>query len=156
MSRARLYLHLAALLTPLAAAGLWGALMFGIYGGFPSTQFLLFGGIGVLSAQIAALLGWRGLDRRAREGRDAWVVGFGMAAITHVLFGVLGDVWLIAAAGGWHEAIGSGGVTSAVIQVLFFVAMSLFALGAITFPVTALMAHWIAVLRRRELADVDT
>lgn len=74
-----------------------------------------------------------------------------MAAITHALFGVLGDVLLIAAVGGWREAAGNGKVSDIVLQMVFFFAASVFALGAITFPATALLAHWIAALRRKEL-----
>lgn len=152
MSRARLHLHLAALLAPLAVAAAWCLLMSVSSGGFSARQFLVFGGIGVLSAQTAALLCWRALDRRARAGDGAWIVGLVMATITHLLFGIFGDALLIFAAGGWARAIGEGGVTSFITQIAFFTLMSVFALGALTFPVTALLANWIGAVRRRELA----
>lgn len=153
MSRARLWLHLAALLAPLAAVSVGpfmardAGVMFGLSG------FAIYGSIAVVSAQVAALLRWRALERHAREGHGAWRTGIGMAAITHLLFGVLADAVLIAAIGGWQEAAGTGKPSDIVLQMAFFFAASVFALGAVTFPATALLAHWIAALRRKELVD---
>jgi len=148
-----LWLHLAALLAPLAAAGAWTLIAREAELTFGPGGLAIFGGVAVIAAQVAALLRWRALERRAREGRGAWRTGIGMAAITHVLFGVLADVLLIAAVGGVQQAAGTGRFSDILLQMAFFFAASVFALGAVTFPATALLAHWIAALRRKELAD---
>lgn len=152
---ARWILHLAALLAPLAAASLWCLRMPDASGSVVWRQFLIFGGIGVVSAQLAALLRWRALERRAHAGRGAWLTGIGMAAITHVLFGVVGVALLMGGIAGWDSSTGQGSGSTFVLQALFFVAISIFAVGAITFPATALLTHWVANLRRKELAHVS-
>lgn len=152
---ARLTLHLVALLAPFAAASLWCLLLLMMSGGNGEVawrQFLLFGGLGALAAQIAALLRWRALERRAREGVGAWLTGIGMAAITHLLFAIFGELLLVVALGGWRSAAGTGRASDIVIQMFFFLLVSMFAVGAITFPSTALLVQWIANRRRKELA----
>ena len=155
MSRARLWLHVAALVAPLAAAGAWMLVMreASLSSGFGGFVFFGIGCVAVVSAQVAALLRWRALERRAREGHGAWLTGIGMAAITHLLFGVFADLLLVAAVGAVGQASDAGKPSDLALQVLFFFIMSVFALGAITFPATALLAHWIAALRRKELFD---
>ena len=152
MSRSRLLLHLAALLLPPAAAALFAALV------NRDPEFVLrialyFGGAGALAAQIAAILRWPALERRARAGTGGWLAGLGMAAITHALFGVLIVVGLAFAVGGWEKSAGSGRPSDLVVQALFFIAMSVLPLGALTFPLTAGLAEVVSRLRARELAD---
>jgi len=153
VSHARLWLHVAALLAPLAATAAWMLISHLADMAFGYVGLAIFGGVAVVSAQIAALLRWRALERRAREGHGAWLTGIGMAAITHLLFGVFADLLLIAAVGAVGQASDAGKPSDLVLQVLFFFIMSVFMLGAITFPATALLAHWIAALRRKELLD---
>lgn len=151
MSRARMTLHLAALLAPLAAAALWGLMMRHAVTGFAWRPALIFGGIGALSAQCAALLRWPALERRARAGSDAWITGIGMAAITHILFGVLLVALIALGVGGWRNAAGTGRPSDLVVQALFFMVASLFTVGIVTFPAGAWIAHRVAAMRRREL-----
>jgi hypothetical protein len=141
-----------AVLMPLVAAGLWCAAMSAVDGALAWRQSLLFAGLGVACAQLAALARWRALQRRAQAGRGAWRTGLGMAVVTHATFGVLCAALLILVAGGWREAAGSGRVSDILVQMLFFSTASLFPPGLVTFPATALVAQGIAALRRREIA----
>lgn len=151
MSRARLLLHVAAFVAPLGAAGLWSALMVRVNDGVAWGQFGVFGGLGVVAAESAAALRWKALDRRARAGTGAWLTGLGMAAITHALFGVLFVTAIVLSLGSWQAAAGTGGPIDLLVQALFFVAISVSAVGLVTFPLTALLAQVIAMLRRSEL-----
>ena len=153
MSRARIVLHLAALLAPFAAVALWSLVLFHDDLSHAIVEALAFGAAAALAAQIAAALRWRALERRARENRGGWQTGIGMAAITHVLFGVFVDAALVFATG-WTASMGTGKPTDLIAQVIFFTLISLTTVGLITFPFTALVAQWVAGLRRRELADV--
>ncbi len=157
MSRARFLLHLAALIAPLGAACLWNLVMYRVNDGFALNQFAIFGGLGALAAEISAALRWPALERRAREGGGAWLTGLGMAVLTHVLFGVLFVGAIVIALGGWRAAAGTGSPFDLVLQAAFFFVMSLSAVGVVTFPATACLAHALARLRRRELglADAD-
>ena len=148
---ARLLLHLAALIAPPLAAMLFCLLLPHAGAAFPWQQVALFGGVGVVAAQVSALLLWRALERRAREGRGAWVVGLGMAALTHLLFGVLFDLALVLAVGGWRDAAGNGQVSDLFLQIVFFAAISMLSVGVITFPATVAFAHIVAARRRKEL-----
>jgi hypothetical protein len=149
---ARAWLHIAALLAPLGAAAGWSALASPADPSLGLRQSAIFGGLGALAAQIAALLRWRALERRAREGSGAWKTGIGMAVLTHVLFGVL-FVAAMAASMRFLEAGDPGNAKDLLVQAAFFIAASLFAVGALSLPLTALLAWKIAVLRRREIAD---
>ncbi len=153
MSRARLLLHVAALLLPLAAAATF-ALMVSRDPDFVLRMTAYFGGAGALAAQIAVLLRWRAFDRRARAGRGGWIAGIGMAAIAHAMFGVLLVIGLAIALGGWRQSAGTGSPFDLVLQALFFITMSVLPLGILTFPVTAALAEFIARMRHRELTDV--
>lgn len=151
MSRARLLLHLAALVVPVAAAAAWSFALNAADPRLALRQTLIFGGLGVVAAQIAALARWRALDRRARAGEGAWVTGLGMAALTHVLFGVLFALALNASLL-WLQPGSDGGVGAVVVQALFFIAMSVLTIGLLSFPLTAALAQGLAALRARELA----
>lgn len=151
MSRARLILHLVALLAPLIATSAWCVLVYQSNAAGAWGVVAVVGGLAALSAQVAALLRWRALDRRARAGQGAWLAGIGMAAITHALFGVLLDAALVLSLGGWREAAGTGRPSDLLLQSLFFFVMSVMPVGLVTFPATALFASWIAALRRKEL-----
>jgi len=152
VSRARLLLHLAALLAPFVAAALWCVLLFRNEASRALGQALVLGTGGALSAQIAALLRWRALDRRARDGSGGWQTGIGMAAITHALFGLLLDAALVASVG-WTQSMGTGRPSDLVVQVIFFSMASVLTVGLVTFPFTALLAQWVATQRRKEIAD---
>jgi hypothetical protein len=153
VSGARITLHLAALFAPLLAVSAWCLILYRVQSGDALGVIALVGGLGILSAQIAALLRWRALDARARKGHGAWLTGIGMAALTHVVFGILLDVALVFAIGGWREAAGTGHPTDLLLQSLFFFFASVVPVGLVTFPATALLAHWIAALRRKEFVD---
>ena len=153
MSRARLLLHVAALLLPPAAAALF-AVMVNRDPAFVLRMAVYFGGAGALSAQIAALLRWPALERHAIAGSGGWLAGLGMAAIAHLVFGILLVIGLAVASGGWEKSAGTGRPSDLIFQALFFIAMSIMPLGALTFPLTAAVAEYVARLRARELADV--
>jgi len=152
VSHARLWLHVAALLAPLAAAAAWSFLLNPDDARLALRQTCLFGGLAAVAAQIAALSCWRALDRRARAGSGAWKVGIGMAAITHLLFGALFalgmnvSLWLLRSAD-------ASSIGDAAVQALFFVAVSALSVGFVSFPLTAALAHGLAGLRARELGD---
>ena len=112
---ARLLLHLVALLVPLLVAALFCMVQHGTLGTLVWRQLVLLGGVGLVAAQLAALISWRALERRAREGRGAWVVGLGMAALTHLLFGVLFDLAIVLAFGSWRAAAGTGQPTDLLL-----------------------------------------
>lgn len=152
MSRARVLLHLAALIVPFAVAAAWSLVVNRADSRPDLEQTVIFGSLGALSAQIAATLRWRALDRRARAGEGAWKAGLGMAAITHVLFGLLFAA-AVNASVLWLQPEGASGVGHVMLQVVFFVAISMLAAGIATFPLTAALAQGIAALRRKELAD---
>ena len=152
MSRARAVLHLAALVVPFAVAAVWSVIANRADTGFDLEQTVIFGGLGALSAQVAAALRWRALDRRARAGEGAWKAGIGMAAITHALFGVLFAA-AVNASVLWLQPEGASGATDVMLQVVFFVAVSMLVVGLATFPLTAALAQGVAALRRKELAD---
>ncbi|MEP6938409.1 MAG: hypothetical protein ABI846_01495 [Rudaea sp.] len=153
MSRSRLSLHLAALLLPLAAAALF-ALMVDRDPAFVLRMAAYFGGAGALAAQVAALVRWPALERRAAAGWGGWLAGLGMAAITHVLFGMFVVIGLALAVGDWQHGAGTGKPFDLVLQALFFVAVSVMPLGALTFPLSAGLAEIVSRMRHRELADV--
>jgi hypothetical protein len=145
-------LHLAALLIALLATSLWSLALNRGDLQLALKQDAIFGGIGALSAQLAALLRWRALERRARAGEGAWLTGLGMAAITHVLFGLIFTAALNASVR-WLQPDEAGTASDVVLQALFFVAMSVLVVGVVSFPLTAALAQGIAALRRKELAD---
>jgi hypothetical protein len=152
VSRARLLLHLAALIAPFVAAGAFCALLFRSETISAWRQASVLGGIGALAAQIAAAVCWRSLDRRAGAGSGAWKIGLGMAALTHLLFGILLTA-AFAASIRLLDAGDSGNAKDLLLQAAFFALASLTTVGAITFPLSAWLAEAIAALRRKELAD---
>lgn len=152
MSRARLLLHLAALVVPFALAAAWSAVSDRGDSQLGLRQALIFGGLGALSAQLAALLRWPALERRAQAGEGAWKAGLGMAALTHVFFGVLFAAALNASVL-WLQPDKASAAADVVLQALFFIAMPVLVAGIVSFPSTAVLAQGIAALRRKELAD---
>lgn len=151
MIAARGWLHIGALLIPLAAAVGWTLLVFrdDLAGGLLKT--LYFAGPAMVAAQVVAVLRWRALERRATAGEGGWKTGLGMAAMTHGLFGVLLAV-VLALAAGLSKGLVDSGFGNLIGQAAFFTIASISAAGAITFPVTALLAQRIASMRQRELA----
>lgn len=152
MSRARVLLHLAGLVVPFAIAAAWSLAVDRNDPQLGLKQTAIFGLLGALSAQVAALLRWPALDQRARAGAGAWKTGLGMAAITHVLFGLLFALALNASLL-WLQPGEASDAVDAILQALFFITMSMLAAGLVTFPLTAALAQGIAALRRKELAD---
>lgn len=152
MSRARLYLHLAALAVPFAVAAAWSFALDSADPRLAVKQGAIFGGLGALSAQLAALLRWRALERRARAGEGGWKTGLGMAALTHVFFGVLFTAALNASVL-WLQPGEASDAVDVILQVLFFVATSMLVVGGASFPLTAVLAQGVAARRREELAD---
>lgn len=150
MSRARLLLHLAALVVPVAAAAAWSFALNPADLRLALRQTQIFGGLGVVAAQLAALARWRALDRRARDGTGAWKTGLGMAVLTHVLFGVLFALALNASLL-WLQPADASSLRDAIMQTLFFIAMSMLTIGLLSFPLTAVLAQVLAALRAREL-----
>jgi hypothetical protein len=148
-----LLLHVLALLLPVAAIALFASMVDRDFA-HVVRQAALFGGAGALSAQVAALLRWRALERRARAGHGGWITGLGMAAITHGLFGVLIVIGLAVAAGDWHDIAGTVRVSDLFVQALFFIAVSVLPVGMLTFPLTAAIAEFVARVRQRELPNV--
>ena len=152
MSRARIVLHLVALLAPFLAAGAFCALLFRSETISAWRQAGVLGGIGALAAQIAAAVCWRPLDRRARAGSGAWKIGLAMAALTHLLFGVL-LMGAFAASIRLLDAGDPGGAKDLLLQAAFFALASLTTVGALTLPLSAWLAQVLAAMRRTELAD---
>ena len=151
MSHARLLLHVVALVAPFAAATLFAAALDHDDPALAAKHALLFGLPAAIAAQVAAFVRWRALDRRAHEPHGGWQAGIGMALITHVLFAVTADTALLTATG-WHAGT-DGSIGAMLVQMIFFFLASIGAVGAVTFPITALLAQWIAARRREEIAD---
>jgi hypothetical protein len=151
VSRARLLLHVAALIAPFAAATLFAAAIDHDDAALAAKQTVMFGAPGAIAAEIAAWLRWPALDRRAHEGSGGWQTGIGMALITHVLFAVIVDAALLTATG-WREGT-DGSISAAFGQTTFFFLASIGAAGVVTLPFTTLLAQWIAARRREEIAD---
>lgn len=153
MSRARLCLHFAALFAPLALIAAWMQLSSPEYMISRFAGFRVLGSVAVIAAQFAALLCWHALSRRAQEGHGAWLTGIGMATTTHVLFAVFLLLPICVFVGGAEQVGDTLKFSDIVLQVSLFFVTSVFELGALSFPVTMLLAHWIVVLRRKELLD---
>lgn len=150
--RARLRLHVGALLIALIAPLPWVLLLWRDRLEVADLRLLAFAVPGIVAAQIAAGLCWRRLVRRAREGRDGWLVGLGMAVLTHLLFGVF-----VALAFFLADVSQTGTSESSfwmvVFQSLFFALMSFGACGLVTFiAATVLAQHVVKRLRSHELA----
>ena len=73
-----------------------------------------------------------------------------MAVLTHLLFGVLFALVLNASLS-WLQPGDAGSIHDAIMQALFFVVVSTLSVGLVSFPLTAMLAHGLAVLRAREL-----
>ena len=92
------------------------------------------------------------LQARAMANGPAWLTGLGMAAITHLLFGVLLVLTLLVASGaGEWTSMESWWQLPA--QALFFAFVSLSLTGVVTLPATAWIAHRVARHYQKELAS---
>lgn len=149
MIPARGWLHLGALLISLILPIGWVMILFHDDIASGLRKSMIFGVPGLLAAQLAAWLRWGALKRRAVSG-DGWKTGLGMAAITHVWFGIFAALGL-AASNGWKHWLADGSIGNLLGQAIFFTLGSIGAVGAITFPTTALLAHRVASLRHCEL-----
>lgn len=149
--RARARLHLGALLIALLAPLGWALLLWRDRLAVGDLRLLAFAVPGIIAAQMAAWMRWRALERRAGAGRHGWPAGLGMAALTHLLFGLLVALGLVVAVGprAW---LADASPWMLVPQALFFSLMSLGACGLVTFLATALLAQHVAHRRGRELA----
>ncbi|WP_257385921.1 hypothetical protein [Tahibacter caeni] len=146
--RPRLVLHLAALVLPLAAVA--GSLLVLEGGRFLATaddvrSFAFFTSAAVLAAQIAAALGAPLLLRTDSRWLVPLATGFGMAALTHVLFApacllIIG-------------LMGTGITTAGVFQgAPFIVLISVIFVGWISAPLTMAVGVLVNRLQGRELA----
>jgi hypothetical protein len=148
---ARALLHGGALALPVGVALAWAMLMsFGDLR-LGLRQALIFAVPAAIAAQIAALLRWSALERRAIANKPGWPAGIGMAAITHLLFGLLFALGLAVAVGLEH-GFGESSWAQLLVQALFFTLASIGAVGMGTFFVTAVLAQKVAALRHKELA----
>lgn len=149
--RARILLHFAALVIAVLPVLLWLVVTDQAIDSKSFSAIMIFVGPAIFAAQFAALVRWKALKLRAMANNRAWLTGLGMAAITHLMFGVLLSLVLLVVSG--------GGELSSVeiwwqfpVQVLFFALVSLSLTGVVTFPATAWIAHWIAGRYRKEMA----
>jgi uncharacterized membrane protein (UPF0182 family) len=136
-------LHAAAFVVP-AAAVAWARHEFRLNG----TDFASFGSAAIVAAQIAVFAGWPLLERFRRS---AWLapllIGFGMALVTHLLFGVFG----IFTSGVLLEKP----VDTRLLETAMFISFwSAVAAGAVTAPATMALAVAAHRLRRKELVRV--
>ncbi|MCQ4166878.1 hypothetical protein [Tahibacter harae] len=149
MSRARLLLHLAALVLPVLAAG---ALMLSVF--FKGAdEFFLLAGVAVVAAQLAVLPGWWLLDRSAR--RRGWIrpalAGLAMALLTHLLSGVVMELW-VTLSGAGPERAGLAGLYLRLQGVLLVAGLSCAFVGWATAPAVMLLCVLLQRRRRAELA----
>lgn len=150
--RARVVLHLAALLLPVLPLAGWMLVVDRSLDWNSFAAMLFFAGPAVLAAQLAAWLRWKALQARAMANGPAWLTGLGMAAITHLLFGVLLVLTLLVASGaGEWTSMESWWQLPA--QALFFAFVSLSLTGVVTLPATAWIAHRVARHYQKELAS---
>lgn len=149
--RARMRLHVGAFGIALVAPLGWVLLLYRDRWMEVDLRMAAFALPGVAAAQIAALLRWPALARRALDGRAGWPSGLGMASITHVLFGVFVALGLFLVTGprAW---LAESSLWALVPQALFFTLASLGACGIVTFVATALLARHVATRHREELA----
>jgi hypothetical protein len=139
VSIARLLLHVIALVAPLLVTFLFGA--FTSHNGM---QFVAAAGLSaVVAAQLACLIYWPWMERRARRGAPGWPVGAAIAAATHVLcaLGIL-IFNLRSPLDLFGPPIGIG---------LLIFGFTLLFVGWLTFPLTMVVAHWLVRVRAREL-----
>ena len=140
MSRARIVLHLAAIVLPLIAVG-------GIYWLFEHKLSLEWSLLlpAVMAAQAAASMGWHLL---VRYGRSRWkaplLIGLAMSVVTYLLFGPL---VMLAIEKDWSRP-----PPDLVQGMLAATAMSAMLTGWITAPVVMGLMVWIDRMRRQ---DVD-
>lgn len=153
MSRARLLLHAAALVFPLLAAGAMMTTSF--FRG--AEDFFALAGVAVVAAQLAVLPGWWLLERSAR--RPGWIrpalAGLVMALLTHLLFGVVMELWSVVRAIG-PERVGLAGIYVRLQSVLFVAGLSCAFVGWATAPAVMLLCVALQRLRRGELAAADS
>ena len=142
MSNARVLLHVIALVGTLLVTFLGGA-------------FITHNGNGVVSAaglsavcatQLACLIYWPWIERRAWRGASGWPVGIMIAAGSHVLC-ALGFLL--------PGMLGPGFVFGqALLMGMLVFGFSLLLVGWLSFPLTMIVAQWVVRLRNRELHDV--
>jgi succinate dehydrogenase/fumarate reductase cytochrome b subunit len=149
VSKARVLLHAAAVVLPLLVAA---ALMTSSF--FRGAEdFLALAGMAVAAAQLAALPGWWLLDRSAH--RPGWIrsalAGLAIALLTHLLFGVVLELWMVL------RDVGSGrvrwdSVYTSLRNIVFVAGLSCVVAGWATAPAVMLLCVWLQRLRRGELA----
>lgn len=145
-SRARLWLHAAALLLPLLALGV---VLFALRWKEDLVSLLMLAAVVVVPAQLAAWMGWPLLERiQPRRAAAAAFVGLFMGMITHVL---LGPVFAL---GGWVMRGGRDGGAFGFADMAFVSVTSVFMAGWVSLPLTALVAIAVHRRRRRELGHV--
>lgn len=150
--RARTALHLAALLLPVLPLAGWMLMIDRSFDWNGLSAMLFFAGPAIIAAQLAAWLRWNALKARAGSHGHAWLTGLGMAAITHLLFGVILVLTLLVASGS-EEWTSMDNWWQLPVQALFFAFVSLSLTGVVTLPATAWIAHRVARHYQKELAS---
>lgn len=150
--RARVALHLAALVLPLLPLAGWMLVVERSFDWNGLSAMLFFAGPAIVAAQLAAWLRWSALKARASSHGRAWLTGLGMAFITHLLFGVLLVLTLLVASGSKEWATMESW-WQLPAQALFFAFVSLSLTGVVTLPATAWIAHRVARHYQKELAS---
>lgn len=151
MISARATLHLAALLMPMVPVVLWLGAIGRLLDEGSAIAASTIAVPASLAAQTASLWRWNALQRRAIAKRSAWPTGVGMAALTHLFFGVYLAVAFIVFVGP-EEWMGSGQIWKLPMQAAFFSFSSLMIAGWVSLPLTAWLAHAIGRKREKELA----
>ena len=148
---ARLRLHVGALLVALAVPLGWMVLLYRDRLIDVDMRMAMFALPGIVAAQLAALVRWPALARRARDGRAGWPSGLGMALLTHLLFGAFAALGIFLATGP-RTWLAESSAWALFPQALFFSLASLGACGIVTFVATALLAQHVAARHRTERA----
>jgi len=103
------------------------------------------GVIAVCAAQLACLIYWPWIERRARRNASGWPIGIVLAGACHVLFSVGLLLPGMTSMHAFGEALGMS------VLVLGF---SLIFEGWLSFPLSMVVAQWVVHLRARELHHV--
>lgn len=148
--RARTILHIAALVISVLPLVVWLLVKDQSVDSKSLSAIMIFAGPAIFAAQFAALLRWKALKARAMANKRAWLTGIGMAAITHLMFGLLLSLVLLVVSGGGELSTVEIGWQFPV-QIMFFSLVSLSLVGVVTFPATAWIAHWVAGRYRKEM-----
>jgi len=147
VSKARFLLHAAALVVPLLIILLRSpANMLAVAPVSGIVQTIgIDGVIAVVAAQLASLIYWPWIERRARRSASGWPIGIVLAGACHVLFSIGLLLPGMTSMHAFGEALGMS------VLVLGF---SLVLQGWLSFPLSMVVAQWVVHVRARELQHV--